>query len=170
MYILQFFILFCRKIMSNRSSLDELSTRSTTNTQTFLETCVLDAAHKELEEYLVSNPLQQSDLDRCLLRGLRIVQRNKRELSHVAPALTWLLQSGAMWNCDVLLDDQKTPYHIICESPGDHHELLALMIKSFQKTIINTEDISRRTALMCAVQYANINCIRCLIDNGPMYI
>ena len=60
----------------------------------------------------------------------------------------------------------RRSYYIICESPGDHHELLALMIKSSQQTIINTEDISRCTTLRCAVQYANINCIRCLIDSG----
>ena len=84
--------------MSNRSSENEVPTRSTTNTPTFLETCVLDADHKALEEHLVNNPVQQSDLDRCLLRGLRIVQRKERELSHVAQALTLLLPSGAKCN------------------------------------------------------------------------
>ena len=152
--------------MSNRSLQDVLPTRSTTNTQTFLGTCVLNADLKALERHLVSNQVQQIDLDSCLLRGLQIVQWKDRELSHVAPALTLLLQSGAKWNSDVLLDDQTTPYHIICESPGDHHELLDLVIKSSQHTMINTEDISRCTALMCAVQYANINCIQSLIDNG----
>ena len=65
--------------MSNRSSQDELTTGNTTNTQTFLETCVLDDDHKALEEHLVNNPVQQSDLDRCLLRGLQMVQRKKRQ-------------------------------------------------------------------------------------------
>ena len=152
--------------MSNRSSQDELPTISTTNTQTFLQTCVIDAHHKALEEYLVDNPVQQCDLDRCLLRGLQIVQRKQRELSHVAQTLTLLLQHGAKWNSDVLLDHQKTPYHIICESPGDHHELLDVMIKSFQQTIINILDINRCTALMYAVKNNNINCIKCLIANG----
>ena len=69
--------------MSNRSSQDELPTRSTTNTQTFLDTCVLDADHKALEEHLWTNAVQQSDLDRCLLRGLQIVQQKKKELLHV---------------------------------------------------------------------------------------
>ena len=156
--------------MSNRFSQDELptrrSTRSTTNTHRFLETCVLDADHKALEEHLVSNQVQQSDLDRCLLRGLQIVQRKERELSHIAPSLTILLQHGAKWNSDELLDDQKTPYHIICESPGDHHELLELMIKSSQRTIINAQDIDKRTAVIHAVQNANINCLKSLITNG----
>ena len=152
--------------MSNRSSQDEQPTRSTTNTQTFLETCVLNADHRSLEEHLVSNPVQQSDLDRCLLRGLRMVQRKERELLHMAPVLTLLLQSSAKWNSDVLLDHQKTPYHIICESPGDHHELLDLMIKSSQRTIIDIQDNSKFTALLYAVHNANINCLKCLITNG----
>ena len=126
--------------MSNRSSQDELLTRSTTNTQTFLDTCVLDADHKALEEHLGTNPVQQSYLDECLLRGLQIVQQKKKELSHVAPALTILVQAGAKWVCNDLLDGQKTPYHIICESPGDHHELLDLMINLSQQTIIDQQD------------------------------
>ena len=150
---------------SSYSSKIMLATRSTSNTQTFLQTCVLDADHKALEEHLVSNPVQQSDLDRCLLRGLQIVQQKERELSHVAPALTLVLQSGAKWNSDFLFEEQKTPYHIICESPGDHHELLDLMIKSSQQIIIDTQDSSRCTAVVYAVQNANINCLKCLISN-----
>ena len=152
--------------MSNRSSQDELPARSTTNTQTFLETCVLDADHKTLKEHLVNNPVQQGDLDSCLLRGLHIVQRKEQALLHMAPLLTTLLQYGAKWNDDVLLDDQQTPYHVICESPGDHHELLDLMVKSLQRTLIDTQDSSRCTALLCAVHNININCLKCLIVNG----
>ena len=152
--------------MKNRYSRKKKLTRSTTKTRTFLETCVLDADHKALEEHLVNNLVQQSDLDRCLLRGLRIVQRKETELSHVAAALTILLQFGAKWNSDDLLAKQKTPLHIICESPGDHHELLELMIKSSQRTIINQRDWYRRTALTYAGQTANMNCLRCLIING----
>ena len=81
--------------MSKRFSENKLPTRSTTSTQTFLETCVLDADYKALEEHLMNNPVHRSDLDKCLLLGLRMVQRKERELSHVAPALTILLQSGA---------------------------------------------------------------------------
>ena len=149
--------------MSNRSSQDEMSTRSTTNTQTFLDTCVLDADHKTLEEYLGTNPVQQSDLDGCLLRGLQIVQRKQRELSHVAPALKILLQFGAKWKSDDLLNEQKTPYHIICESPGDHHQLLDLMINLSQQTIIDQQDSHRHTAMMYAVKNSNINCLKSLI-------
>ena len=145
---------------------DEPTPRSITNTHEFFESCVLGADHKALEEHLVSNLVQQTDLDICLIRGLLIVQRKQRELSHVAPALTMLLQFGAKWNNDVLLADQKTPWHIICESPGDHHELLDLMMKASQQTIIDRQDYEHRTALMHAVRSANINCVKCLLANG----
>ena len=148
------------------SSDGELPTRSTTNTYTFLENCVLDADHKALEQHLVSNLVEQSDLDRCLVRVLRLVQRKETELSHVALALTILLQFGAKWNSDTLLDKQKTPYHIICQSPGDHQELLDMLIKSSQRRMIDAEDSRMFTALMYAVRNANINCLKCLIAKG----
>ena len=148
---------------SNRFSEIELPTRKTTSTQTFLETCVLDADLKALKEHLGTDLVEQSDLDRCLIRGLQIVQRKERELSHLAPALTILLQSGAKWNSDVLLDEQKTPYHIICESPGDHHELLDLIIKSSHWKIINKQDMYKTTAVLYAAQKFNGNCFKCLV-------
>ena len=151
--------------MRNRSSENDLPTRRTTNTQTFLETCVLDDP-KALEEHLMSNPVQQSDLDRCLLRGLQIVSRKERELLHVAQTLTLLLYSGARWNEHTLFVKCKTPLHIISQSPGDHHELLDLIFKSSQRTSIDTQDTDRHTAMMYAVKNANINCLKCLIANG----
>ena len=150
----------------NRSSEIELPAGGTTNIQLFLETCVLDADHKALKEHLANNQMQQSDLDKCLIRGLQIVQWKERELSHVAQTLAIVLQSSAKWNSDVLLDEQKTPCHVICGSPGDHHELLDLMIKSSQRTILDTRDNRGRTALMYAVQNVNINCVKCLLANG----
>ena len=150
--------------LRTRSSQDELSTRSITNIPRFLYNCVLDADHKALEEYLLSNPGHQSDLDRCLLRGLRLVLRRDKTLSHVAQSLTILLQSGAKWNGKTL--SEITPYHIICASPGDHHELLDLMIKLFPRTIIDIHDGKERTALLYAALKANIKCFECLIANG----
>ena len=153
-------------IESNCYLRDDLPTRSTTNAQTFLDTCALDVDHRALKDYLLNTPVQQSDLDRCLLRGLLIMQQNERTLSEVAPALTLLLQFGAKWYNGALYDKHRTPYHIICESHGDHHELLDLIIKSSQRSIIDTQDIIGRTALLYAVQNANINCLKCLITNG----
>ena len=150
----------------NSSSDDEQPTRSTTDTYTFLENCVLDANHKALEEHLLSNLVQQSDLDRCLVRSLQSVQREERELSHVAQALTILLHAGAKWNSDTWLDTRRTPYHIICDSPGDHHELLNLMIKSSQQRITDAQDIKMFHVVFHAVRNANINCLKCLIANA----
>ena len=154
---------------SNCSPSIELPTASPNSTQSFLETCVLNADHKTLEQHLASHTVQQSDLDECLLRGLRIVQEKERELSQLAQVLTVLLKSGAKWICDALLDEQKTPYHIICESPGDHHKLLNLMIKSSQGKIIDTHDIFKHTALMHAAQNKNINCVKKLIEKGARF-
>ena len=150
--------------LRTRSSHDKLSTRSITNIPTFLYNCVLNADHKALEEYLVNNPVHQSNLDRCLSRGLRFVLRGIRTLSHVAQSLTILLQSGAKWNDNAL--SEITPYHIICASPGDHHELLDLMIKLSPRTIIDIHDGKERTALLYAALKANIKCFECLIANS----
>ena len=149
----------------NSFSDDELPTRSTTDTYTFLENCVLNADHKALEEHLESNPVQQSDLDKCLVRGLQAVQRKERELTQMAQTLISLLHSGAKWNSDTFLNYQYTPYHIICQSPGDHHELLYLMIKSFQQRITDAQDISMVTVFITAVHSFNFNCLKCLIAN-----
>ena len=132
----------------------------------YLVTWVFDADHEALEELLINDPVPQSTLFRSLKCGLRIVERRERKLSHVAPALTILLQFGANWNGNTLLNEQKTPYHIICQSEGDHHELLDLMMKSSQGVVIDAQDISKHTALMYAVRNTNINCIKKLIENG----
>ena len=151
--------------MSKRSSQNELPPRSSTYTQTFLKTCVLDTDHKLLQKHLKIHPIAQIDLDKCLLRGIEMVQRSEKSLSQVARALTILLQSGAKWNSDDHLNEQKTPCHIICDSLGDHHKLLDLMIKSSQQTINDARDFYKQTALMYAVKNANINCVKCLIAN-----
>ena len=151
--------------MSSRYIHTGLPTQRSTNTQTFLETCVFNADHKSLEKHLVSNLVHQSSLNRCLLFGLQIVQRKERELSQMAQTLTMLLQFDAKWTSD-FTRLTKTPYHIICEVPGDHHKLLKLMIKSSHRFLINAQDIHRCTALLYAVRHANINCLKCLIAKG----
>ena len=144
----------------------ELSTRSTTNTPTFLETPVLNASLKALGEHLVNNPVRQSIFDRGLLCGILSVQRKKREPSQVAAALTILLQSGAKWNSDALLEVQKTPCHIHHESPGDYHELLDWMIISSHRNIFDIQDVYKSTTMLYAMQKANGNCFKCLIAHG----
>ena len=132
----------------------------------YLVTWVFDADHEALEDLLINNHVHPSTLCSCLERGLRIVLRMERKLSHVASALTILLQAGAKWNGNTLLVEQKTPYYIICQSEGDHHELLDLMMTSSQGVAIDAQDSYKHTALMHAVRNANINCIKKLIENG----
>ena len=151
---------------SNSSSHDDQPTRSTRDTYTFLENCVLHADHRALEEHLESNPVQQSDLDRCLVRGLQAVQRKERELSQMAQTLISLLHSGAKWNNDTFLHYQCRPYLIICQSPGDHHELLDLMFKSFQQRATDAQDISMFIVFISALENLNFNCLKCLIANA----
>ena len=87
-------------------------------------------------------------------------------MSQVAPTLQLLLQFGAQWKVDTLLDHKRTPYHLICKSSGDHHELLDSMLLSSGRELIDTEDSQGFTALLYAVENKNINCVRSLIVNG----
>ena len=105
-------------------------------------------------------------LDRCLMIGLQIVQKKEQEMGRVAPALQLLLQFGAKWNPDSLLEHQRTPFHLICLSAGDHHDLLDLLIQSSERTLLHVKDYYQCTALVYAVPNANINCLRTLIAKG----
>ena len=80
-----------------------------------------------------------------------IVQKQERELSQVAPTLLLLLEFGAQWINNALLENEKTPYHLICQSSGDHHELLDLMLLSYGRALLDTEDCSNRTALVYVI-------------------
>ena len=62
--------------------------------------------------------------------------------------------------------DGMTPYHIICQSSGHHAELLDLTINLCGPALVNTRSENGSTALLCAVQNANLNCVKCLIANG----
>ena len=122
------------------------------------------AEHKALKEHMNDNQVQQN-LDGTLAYGIKLVTNKKRTMSDVAPTLKMLLQYGAKWDHDDL-PDMMTPYHVICGSTGDHHELLELMIKELGQTLVNTKDDKDCTALLYAVQNANIKCAKVLIGNG----
>ena len=77
-----------------------------------------------------------------------------------------LLESGAICNTDAMLDDHKTPLHIICESPGDHDELLDLISKSSQQARMDAQDVDECTAVVHAVLNSNINCLKSLTAKG----
>ena len=78
-------------------------------------------------------------MDRCLKIGLQIVQRKEQEMERVTPALQLLCQFGAKWNPYTLLEHQMTPYHLICLSTGDHHELLDLLMQSSERTLLHSK-------------------------------
>ena len=151
---------------SSSTQPDEQTIGDSTNTVALLEACVLNADHDALQEHLENNKTKQSMLDRCLMLGLQIVQKEEQTLVHVAPTLQLLWRFGAKWNPDSLLEHHMTPYHLICLSAGDHHDLLDLLIQSSERTLLHVNDDSDYTALMYAVENANINCLRILITHG----
>ena len=112
------------------------------------------------------NPPSQETLDECLLIGLRNLATQSQHISHVVAALQLLLQFGAKWNGSTLFDILITPYHIICHCSSDPYELLDMMIKSSGGKLMNKTDSSGCTAVMYAVHYKNVECLRCLIDQG----
>ena len=136
------------------------------STYTLSETCLFDAEHNDLKEHLYNNQVEQSMLNEYLLSGFQMVQKKDRELGQVAHTLKILLELGAKWKDGVLLEDQMTPHHLICQSNGDNHELLNLIIAYFGRTLINNESHDGSTALLYAIRNANIKCAKSLIANG----
>ena len=127
---------------------------------------IFEVDHDTLEKHLTNIQHQQSTLDEYLWTGFRFAQSHPPDISDLAPVLTLLLRSGAKWGQSVSLEHGMTPYHIICQSTGDHDKLLDLTIKTCGQALVNTKSIDGSTALLCAVQNANLKCVRCLIANG----
>ena len=144
----------------------ELEIANIISIRCLFDNSVFNAALNPLTMYLKKEKVDQNVLDGCLLYGFQILQRKDQEICQVAPKLQLLLQHGAQWKDGALLEHQMTPSHLICQSTGDHHELLDWMLKLSDKTLINTKDNDGFTALFYAVQNANINCIRTLLANG----
>ena len=134
-------------------------------TQTLLDASFMHGEHDVFKEHLENNPVGQ-DFKGVLKEGIELVSRGTRTISDVAPTLMVLLQSGAKWGRTAKLTPSKmTPYHVICKNTGDHHELLELMIKELGRKLVNTKDLLGCTALIYAVQNANIKCVETLIAN-----
>ena len=135
--------------------------RSKTNT--LIRAALHHGEHKAFKEHLENNPVCLN-FARSLTYGIHLVTNNVRQVSDVAPTLTILLQYGAKWNrVDLLTPGTSTPYHVVCRSTGDHHELLQLMTKELGHRLVDTVDDCKRTALMYAVQNANLKCVEILI-------
>ena len=155
-----------RTIEATQTHPEESTPGSSTTTGFLSETRVFDADHNELKERLKINLLQQSVLDKYLLSGFKMIQKKSRELRQIAQVLKLFLEHGAKWKDGVLLENQMTPHHLICQSNGDNHELLDLIITCFNRTLINSKSHDGSTALLYAVQKANCKCAKSLIANG----
>ena len=127
---------------------------------------VLDTDQRTLAVQLQNNQVQQSSLGQCLLHGFQMVQRKTSDLSHVLSALKLLLQFGAKWDRSALLEDQMTPYHIICQCPDDQHEILELIIKADDGELLDAKDFKGTTPLLFAVVRNNFKCVKSLIKHG----
>ena len=111
-------------------------------------------------------PPSQKTLDQCLLIGFSSLLPQNQHIAHVVATLRVLLQLGAKWDSSTLCDNQRTPYHIICQCPSDPYELLDEMIKSTGGELMNKKDSFGCTAVMFAVNNKNVECLRCLITHG----
>ena len=127
---------------------------------------LFDADVHVLKEYLKCNQISQKMLDGYLLSGFYLVQRQIREMRQVAPALKLLLQSGSKWKDDAVMENDITPYHLICQATGDHDELLDLTINSSERNLLNNKSSDGSTALLYAVNNANLKCVKSLVANG----
>ena len=146
--------------------MEEQDNANSISTLSLFDNSIFNGALNPMKVHLEKESVEQNVLDRCLLSGFQVIQREDRQMHQVTPTLQLLLQHGAQWKDGALLEQQMTPYHLICQSTGDQHELLDCMLKSSDRTQINTTDSHGSTSLFYAVRHANINCVRTLIANG----
>ena len=132
------------------------------NSQMLFDRAYISGEHEAFKE----NNLVEQNFDASLKYGITLVIHKTRTVSEVAPTIILLLQNGVKWGRIVRpLSTKRTPYHIICGSTGEHHELLELIIKDLKRSLLNAKDNKKRTALMYAVQNANVKCVESLIAN-----
>ena len=149
-------------IVSFIAYLKDLCSEGSGSTFQLSKACTFSALKVQLD----TNPPSQSTLDQCLLIGLSNLPSQSQHIAFVVAALRVLLQFDAKWDSSTLSDNQRTPYHIICQCPSDPYELLDRMIKSSGGKLINQQDSSGCTAVMYAVHNKNVECLRCLITHG----
>ena len=132
-------------------------------TYTLLYAAFRYGEYDALREHVKQNPVPQYFSD-SLSYGIRLVVNKTQTMSRIAPTLIILLQHGAKWHGDDL--HELTPYHVICQSHGDHHELLHLMINEIGRELVNKKNNDGHTALTYAVHNTNVKCLEVLIANG----
>ena len=154
-------------VAESRSTLTRKQIRANRiKTQKLLHASFRHGKHDAFKKHMENNPVRQS-FKGVLTQGIKLVLNRTRTMSDVEPTLIVLLQNGAKWGGKVRrMPTEMTPYHVICCSTGDHHELLELMTKELGKTFINAKDDKECTALIYAVQNVNNKCVKILIANG----
>ena len=145
----------------------------------------LSGRREVLEEYLESNYVPRNILNVCLLEGLRSLIRRNREnhTQHIAQSLELFLELGATWHPNPSFENwmkpylnvvtpahmlryRKMSYHMISKLPGDHHELLDLMIEPVGQALLQRRGSRFNKAIVNAVRFKNIGCVRTLLMNG----
>ena len=132
---------------------EEQGTINSISKRSLFDNSIFNGALNPLKVHLEKESVEQNVLDRCLMSGFQIVHRKDREIHQVAPTLQLLLQYGAQWKDSALLEHEMTPHHLICQSTGDYHELLDLMLTSSGRALINTTDnIQLPCFMLCKMQ------------------
>ena len=142
--------------------LKDLNSESSGSIFNLSKACAFGALRLQLD----ITPPSQKILDECLRIGLSYLHSQSPHIPHVVAALRLVLYFGAKWDGSTLFENQRTPYHIICQCSSDPYELLDKMIKSSGRRLVNEKDSSGCTAVMYAVHNKNVECLRCLITHG----
>ena len=126
---------------SSSTLLGELTIGCSINTDSLSVTHLFDTDRNSLKTHRKNHQIRPNILDAYLLAGMQMVLKKDSEMRYVTPTLKLLLEFGAKWSNGMLLEGLMTPYHVICQSTGDHDELLDLIITSSRQTLINTKSL-----------------------------
>ena len=144
------------------SSKEKISSKKHNVAFKLREASFLNGEHDAFKAHLESNPISPKWFSQSMHRGIQLVTNKMRTITDMAPILMILLKYGAEKNFYY----HKTPYHTICLKKGDYDEILEFAIKGLGPSLINAKLKHYGTALMCAIQNANINCVKTLITHG----
>ena len=131
------------------------------------EASFLNGEHEAFKLYFERNLIRPKLVNKSLHHVVELITSQDRTLSDLTPTLRILLRNGVKrsltWK--TFPSSYFEPYHIVCGAVGDHYELLELIIKELETSLINAEDSNGTTPIMCAVQNKNLKCVETLIAN-----
>ena len=122
-----------------------------------------DGEHEAFKLYFESHPIHPTWVIKSLHHAVELLTSQDRTLSDITPTVRILLKNGVK---NSFSNNDFEPCHVVCGAVGDHYELLELMIKELEASVINAVDRLGTTPLMCAVQNENLKCVETLIANG----